>query len=50
MNAGSQIWGIHKFGDGAVPMFSAWVGFGVFAGYAAVAIIGGAILFRNRDA
>ena len=27
-------------------MFSAWTGFGVFCGYAAIAIIAGAILFR----
>jgi hypothetical protein len=31
-------------------MFSAWTGFGVFCAYAAVAIMGGLILFRKRDA
>jgi ABC-2 type transport system permease protein len=48
--AGSQIWGIHKIGGDTVPMLSAWAGFGVFTAYAAIAIIGGAILFRKRDA
>jgi len=49
LNAGGQIWQ-------AVPsqpsahMFSAWTGFGVLCGYAAIAIIGGLILFRKRDA
>jgi ABC-2 type transport system permease protein len=48
-NAGSQIWRA----SAALPgehMFSPWTGFGVFAGYAAIAIIGGLILFRERDA
>ena len=48
--AGSQIWGIHKLGGDTVPMLSAWAGFGVFTAYAAIAIIGGAVLFRKRDA
>jgi ABC-2 type transport system permease protein len=49
LNAGGQIWQ-------AVPstpsahMFSAWTGFAVLCGYAAIAIIGGLILFRKRDA
>jgi ABC-2 type transport system permease protein len=30
--------------------FSAWTGFGVFAMYAAIALIGGMVAFRNRDA
>jgi ABC-type transport system involved in multi-copper enzyme maturation permease subunit len=31
-------------------MFSAWTGLGVFAAYAAIAIVVGLILFRRRDA
>jgi hypothetical protein len=31
-------------------MFSAWTGFAVFFGSAAIALIGGLILFRRRDA
>jgi ABC-type transport system involved in multi-copper enzyme maturation permease subunit len=31
-------------------MFSPWTGFAVFAGYAAIAIIAGAVAFRKRDA
>jgi hypothetical protein len=31
-------------------VFSAWAGFGVFAAYAAIAIVAGLILFRRRDA
>jgi ABC-2 type transport system permease protein len=31
-------------------LFSAWTGFGVLAGYAAVALIGGMVAFRRRDA
>ncbi|GAA2000644.1 ABC transporter permease subunit [Catenulispora subtropica] len=48
--AGGQLWGIRKLGGEDIPMFSAWTGFAVFAGYAAVAIIAGAVLFRKRDA
>jgi len=48
--AGSQIWGVRKLGDDSISMFSAWTGFGVFTASAAIAIIGGAILFRKRDA
>jgi hypothetical protein len=48
--AGSQIWGVRKLGGDSVPMLSAWTGFGVFAAYAAVTIIVGAVLFRKRDA
>jgi ABC-type transport system involved in multi-copper enzyme maturation permease subunit len=44
-NAGSQIW-VTRPGDN---MFSAWAGFGVFAAYAAIAVIAGVILFRKRD-
>ncbi len=48
-NAGGQIWRANA----ALPgehMFAPWTGFGVFAGYAAIAIISGLILFRRRDA
>jgi ABC-type transport system involved in multi-copper enzyme maturation permease subunit len=31
-------------------MFSPWTGFAVFCGYAAIAVIGGVLLFRRRDA
>ena len=45
--AGSVIWNNQ---GGAVNPFSPWVGFAVFCGYAAVALIAGLILFRKRDA
>jgi ABC-2 type transport system permease protein len=48
-NAGGQIWRQHA-GLPSEHMFSAWTGFGVFCAYAAIAIIGGLILFRKRDA
>jgi ABC-type transport system involved in multi-copper enzyme maturation permease subunit len=47
--AGSQIWATHA-ASGPPDMFSAWTGFGVFCGYAAIALIAGLILFRKRDA
>jgi ABC-2 type transport system permease protein len=47
--AGSQIWATKASADGT-PMFSAWAGFAVFAGYAAVAMIAGLVMFRRRDA
>ncbi|MGH3400551.1 MAG: ABC transporter permease [Streptosporangiaceae bacterium] len=47
--AGSQVWAV-KVGPGGPPMFSAWGGFAVLAGYAAAALIGGFVLFRGRDA
>lgn len=45
-NAGGGIW--ERFSG--TNMFSPWIGFGVFCGYAAVAIIAGLFLFRKRDA
>jgi ABC-2 type transport system permease protein len=45
-NAGSQIWLVKP----SANMFSAWTGFGVFCVYAAIAVIGGLIIFRRRDA
>jgi ABC-type transport system involved in multi-copper enzyme maturation permease subunit len=47
--AGSQIWAT-KAGSGGPDLFSAWPGFAVLAGYAAVAIIAGLVCFRTRDA
>ena len=46
--AGSQIWAT-KATEGA-HQFPAWGGFAVLAGWAAVAIIAGLLLFRTRDA
>ena len=45
-NAGGAIW---ENVSGNNP-FSPWTGFAVFCGYAAIALIGGLILFRKRDA
>src|SRR5215471_8716683 len=47
--AGSQIW-TTKASSGGPDLFSAWPGFAVLAGYAAVAIIAGLVCFRTRDA
>jgi len=49
LNAGGQIWQAVASQPSA-HMFSAWTGFAVFCGYAAIAILGGLILFRKRDA
>ena len=46
--AGSQIWAT-KVTEGA-HQFPAWGGFAVLAGWAAVAIVVGLVLFRTRDA
>jgi ABC-2 type transport system permease protein len=48
--AGVQIWTAVAQPPGGTPSFSAWPGFAVFCGYAAVAVIAGVILFRRRDA
>jgi ABC-2 type transport system permease protein len=45
-NAGGAIW--EQFSG--QNMFRPWTGFAVFCGYAAVALIGGLVLFRQRDA
>ncbi|HEX9065905.1 MAG TPA: ABC transporter permease subunit [Streptosporangiaceae bacterium] len=45
-NAGGAIWE-HVSG---LNMFSPWTGFAVFCGYAAVAVIGGLVVFLRRDA
>ena len=47
--SGAQIW-TTKAASGGPGLFSAWPGFAVLAGYAAVAIVAGLILFRTRDA
>lgn len=46
-NAGSAIW--ENQANGLHP-FSPWIGFGVFCAYAAVAVVGGLIVFLRRDA
>jgi ABC-2 type transport system permease protein len=46
--AGSQVWAT-KPSPGS-DLFPAWGGFAVLAGYAAVAIIAGLVVFRTRDA
>jgi ABC-2 type transport system permease protein len=46
--AGSQVWAT-KVTEGA-HQFPAWGGFAVLAGWAAVAIVAGLVLFRTRDA
>jgi ABC-2 type transport system permease protein len=45
---GSGLWSTRV--DPADHLFSPWVGFAVFVGYAAVAVLAGAITFRKRDA
>ncbi len=49
LNAGSQVWNAAA-SPASDHMFSAWTGFAVFCGYAAIAIAGGLILVRRRDA
>ena len=46
-NAGSAIW--ENQANGLHP-FSPWIGFGVFCAYAAVAVVGGLIVFLRSDA
>jgi ABC-2 type transport system permease protein len=45
--AGSQVWATKASSD---IQFSAWAGFAVLVGYAAIAIAAGLLLFRTRDA
>ena len=47
-DAGSQVWTVVN--SPGSHLFSAWTGFGVFAAYAAIAIIIGMFLFQRRDA
>jgi len=46
--AGSQVW-VTK-ASSPETLFSAWAGLAVLAGYAAIAIVAGLVLFRTRDA
>jgi ABC-2 type transport system permease protein len=48
--AGSGIWATTGSGPGDPPMFAAWAGFAVLAGYAAVALAAGLLVFSRRDA
>jgi ABC-type transport system involved in multi-copper enzyme maturation permease subunit len=48
--AGTRIWASRTDPADVGHMWSAWPEFGIFAGYAAVAVLIGAILFRRRDA
>jgi ABC-2 type transport system permease protein len=48
--AGSGIWATVAQPPGETPMFSPWVGFAVLAGYAAVAMAAGLVVFFRRDA
>jgi ABC-2 type transport system permease protein len=48
--AGGAIWSTGPDRLGNVPMFSAWPGFAVLCGYAAIALIAGVLTFRRRDA
>jgi len=47
--AGSQVW-LTKASSSQWSQFSAWAGLAVLAGYAAIAIVAGLVLFRTRDA
>src|SRR5215468_10273418 len=46
--AGSQVWVTKP--SSPETLLSAWSGFAVLAGYAAIAIVAGLVLFRTRDA
>ena len=48
MGTGSLVW-ITK-ASSPETLLSAWSGFAVLAGYAAIAIVAGLVLFRTRDA
>jgi ABC-2 type transport system permease protein len=48
-DAGTQIWSTIP-NQGQPALFAPWNGFAVLCGYAAIALIGGLILFRKRDA
>jgi ABC-2 type transport system permease protein len=47
--AGTQIWATIP-SQGQPAMFAPWTGFAVLCGYAAIALVAGLILFRERDA
>lgn len=46
--AGSQVWAVRP--PAGPPMFSAWTGYAVFCGYAAIALVAGLARFCRRDA
>jgi ABC-type transport system involved in multi-copper enzyme maturation permease subunit len=48
-NAGSQIWATQHTSD-IGTVFGAWAGFGVYMGYAALALVLGLWVFKRRDA
>jgi ABC-2 type transport system permease protein len=48
--AGGQIWTTVPQPPGSTVFFAPWTGFAVLCGYAAIAVIAGLLLFRNRDA
>jgi ABC-2 type transport system permease protein len=48
--AGFQIWTTVGNPPGDTPAFSPWIGFAVLCMYAAIAVIGGVLVFRKRDA
>ena len=48
--AGTRIWASRTDPADVGHMWSAWPEFGIFAGYAAIAVLVGAVLFRRRDA
>jgi ABC-2 type transport system permease protein len=48
--AGSGIWATKTDPGSATTMWGTWTEFGIFAGYAVLAIVIGAVMFRRRDA
>lgn len=48
--AGGQVWMTKGQPPGSTPMYSAWPGFAILCGYAAIAVVAAVALFRNRDA
>jgi ABC-2 type transport system permease protein len=48
-NAGSQVWATQHTADVGTS-FGAWSGFGVYIGYAVIALIAGLWVFKRRDA
>ena len=48
-NAGSQIWATQHTADVGTA-FGAWAGFGVYIGYAVIALLAGLWVFKRRDA
>jgi hypothetical protein len=48
-NAGSQVWATQHTADIGTS-FGAWAGFGVYSGYAVIALLAGLWVFKRRDA